>query len=481
MTLLVFETTIIIVVLCCVISAFSNSVDCPPFELSLWTMEDCYVEACSDDGGILSASLCESCSGDTFLTLLSADRSVVKENDDYCGSCSQLQYTISPTSMFQCQIVTVQQKCFEASECSGSTTVSSSTMLLTLVNVSSFEPTLKPTAQPSTKPPTFLPTRKPTQFPTWKPTEAPTALPTVLPTQKPSFRPTTSYPSFTPTFVPTASPTVVKFNCPTFVASNTNSGSENTVPCNVWACGSDTILFDMCYSASGSLVKEGDPVLSIFDSLDNLLASSSDYAFPSECGNAPYFSFTLPGSPSKCRIYTIKQGCHGMETCGGTLQVSNNENRFTHVPTLEPSLHPSVLPSLTPTQTPSMEPTTSIPTMMPTIRSQTWLCPKYTSSPTTLITADCFVQVCGGDSISIELCSDTDTKCSGNVQLSLSDPAGNVLDTMVGCDACPSLTYKGWGTSTTCSTMKVRQSCPRGGSCASEVIITSETGQAKVW
>jgi hypothetical protein len=94
---------------------------------------DCNIRLCPGD--VMKASLCNnewntiSCSGDTYLRIQDASGTPVVSNDDYCGSCSSLQFAV-PQDFVGCSNYTVKQGCFSSDRCSGRTGVFLSSKLV---------------------------------------------------------------------------------------------------------------------------------------------------------------------------------------------------------------------------------------------------------------------------------------------------------------------------------------------------------------
>lgn len=98
-------------------------VSCAPFVVNGSPDYDtCKFTACP--GQVISASLCyadSKCEGDTYLTLHNDNNTRVELNDDFCGVCSALSYSV-PHSV-ECGVFELRQGCF-SSFCSGITAVS---------------------------------------------------------------------------------------------------------------------------------------------------------------------------------------------------------------------------------------------------------------------------------------------------------------------------------------------------------------------
>ena len=104
----------------------TNSQLCAPYSTTntnsgAQNYASCYVFACP--GATITASGCATtyagaaCSGDQYLTLASATGVSVATNDDYCGLCSQLSYTVPSTSA--CQSYTLREGCYSSGSCTG--------------------------------------------------------------------------------------------------------------------------------------------------------------------------------------------------------------------------------------------------------------------------------------------------------------------------------------------------------------------------
>ena len=314
------------------------------------------------------------CSGDQFLRLYdSTGSNNLMTNNNFCGLCSQLTYTV-PSSV-PCQTFELRQGCLNNGACTGIMTVVGALLGDVPTQAPSPKPsampTVSPTALPSVAPssmptmsPSSLPTFLPSSLPTKIPTPEPSSTPTVQPSPFPSVRPSPN-PSAVPTMTPSASPTLIHTNCPAYSTSATNFASVNYVTCGFTACSGVTITIGNCnanYTKGGSTCV-GNQVIRLFDSNLNLILLNDD-----SCGLCSAVSFTtyLP-----CQTYSIHQGCFGNGACSGVMQVVGAALAPTAAyvqPTVSPTLSPTASPTLVPTYvagSPTPLPT-SQPTMNPT-------------------------------------------------------------------------------------------------------------------
>ena len=80
---------------------------------------DYQVPGCPGDQ--ISVDLCDdraTCNGDTYIRLLSPFGEEVLKNDDFCGACSSLSYSV-PRSLANCGHYTARFGCSGSSSCSG--------------------------------------------------------------------------------------------------------------------------------------------------------------------------------------------------------------------------------------------------------------------------------------------------------------------------------------------------------------------------
>ena len=129
----------------------------------------CPIYACP--GNTLTASVCNSCSGDTYLRLYTAAGAQLMSNDDSCGLCSRISMTITASHISQCQYLELRQGCYTTLSCSGQS----------FVSVRHIETgTHRPTPSPHNVPTPKL-SAQPSAFPTSEPS-GPTSPPTAVPT-----------------------------------------------------------------------------------------------------------------------------------------------------------------------------------------------------------------------------------------------------------------------------------------------------------
>jgi hypothetical protein len=78
---------------------------------------ECSIYACGGSTLILSACGDQDCRGDQYLKLFDAESKQVAENDNSCGLCSLVNYTIPAKA--SCAQFTLRQGCANSAECSG--------------------------------------------------------------------------------------------------------------------------------------------------------------------------------------------------------------------------------------------------------------------------------------------------------------------------------------------------------------------------
>ena len=89
-----------------------------PFTASKGKTVTCSIYACGDTTLYISSCYGNTtCVGDTNLRLSDQFRRVVASNDDSCGLCSVIAYSIPKGT--QCQLYNLRQGCFSFSTCGG--------------------------------------------------------------------------------------------------------------------------------------------------------------------------------------------------------------------------------------------------------------------------------------------------------------------------------------------------------------------------
>lgn len=111
---------------------------CMPFTASKGKTVTCSIYACEDTTLYISSCYDNTtCIGDTNLRL-SDESKVVASNDDSCGSCSAITYSIPKGT--RCQLYSLRQSCFSYSTCGGTVQVKGAKRVYTLGQ----SPTLAP-------------------------------------------------------------------------------------------------------------------------------------------------------------------------------------------------------------------------------------------------------------------------------------------------------------------------------------------------
>lgn len=137
-----------------IISPSNYYVQCAPFSATNTNSAQqntvsCTFTACSGDSFLISNCGGSTCSGDTYIRLYDSNNNMVCSNDDYCGVCSQITYSV-PSLPSQCSVYTLKQGCYASVLCSGTflvqfLTVSPTLSSTTLIPTSTSNPTLYPT------------------------------------------------------------------------------------------------------------------------------------------------------------------------------------------------------------------------------------------------------------------------------------------------------------------------------------------------
>eukprot|EP01041_Mallomonas_annulata_P012834 gene12834-27060_t len=141
----------------------------------------CPFTLCGGDRVVISLG-CD-CTGDTYIQLYDSTGTFLASNNDYCGQCSALIYTVPGGAA--CSTYVLREACNGFGSCSGTASIKIHSPSPTSV------PTTSPTLIPSKSPgiPTMVPSMRPSA-PSIKPTSVPSR-PTVSPsTRKPTVSPT---------------------------------------------------------------------------------------------------------------------------------------------------------------------------------------------------------------------------------------------------------------------------------------------------
>ena len=447
----------------------------------------CGIYACA--GTTFTVSMCPetpgaSCDGDTMLTMMSANGTMVASNDDgvgdSCGLCSMFTFTATAP----CQTYILREGCHGDDACRGTVAVGGSNINLGAVDIVDFFPTLSPTRAPTQ--PTLSPTPAPSVVPSFGPSTAPSYLPwnpTPVPTLDPT-RPTvppTPQPS-NPTAVPTLQPTFGQI-CPPYSASNTNNALENFAVCGVYACPGTTVTISNC-----GLGCVGDQFLRLVDSI-----SSKEVAFDDDgCGGSSQCSrltYTVPAG--MCKTFFIHEGCHDNGQCEGVVNFIGNGGSqpailATAVPTPLSTFAPTFVHTNSPT--PLLGSPTANPTMVPTevklLSSQ--YCLLFQSQITALSQnfPFCSFYICPGTTVTLSTCSQTDglAQCSGDPYMKLYDSKGIMIKANdngpAGCGGCSQMTYT--SSLDSCQILTVKEGCQGGQPCTGTLAVVAPSGAVAV-
>jgi hypothetical protein len=128
-------------------SADERSFLCAPYSAmgtasNTRNFETCDVTLCP--GSALKLSLCSfggTHAGDTFISLVNPRGNIVASNDDFCGSGSEIDYTV-PISAEPCGVYKIREGCHENVPCTGTVSV----LMITK------QPTVMPTKSPTVRP-----------------------------------------------------------------------------------------------------------------------------------------------------------------------------------------------------------------------------------------------------------------------------------------------------------------------------------------
>ena len=100
---------------------------------------------------------------------------------------------------------------------------------------------------------------------------------------------------------------------PSFSASNTNSGTQNTIDQTFTGCAGYTMSYSLCSSDGG--VCNTDTWLRLY----NAAGSQVSYNDDSSCGLCSKITYTFNEA---CQTYTLKQGCSSAKPCSGQVAIS---------------------------------------------------------------------------------------------------------------------------------------------------------------
>eukprot|EP01034_Spumella_vulgaris_P022773 gene22773-28935_t len=395
-------------------SAPTTGFQCPAYSASntlsaTQNAATCSFLACG--GSTLSVSGCGACSDDQYLTL-SYGGVVVASNDDACNSdCSLITYVV-PGNATLCSTYTVNEGCYQAESCSGVVSVYGAVGGVT-----------GSTASTNFSSPTYAPF---------------------------------AYPTLAPSVQTTIAPTGPSLFCPSYIATNTNSATQNYAYCSFKACGGAVLTVSGCGCQTDqflNLVTNG-----------TIVASNDDY-----CGACSLISYTVPGSASHCTTYTVDEGCYLDGTCAGNVTVTGASGGVTasgygnFTPTAAPVVVPSAYPSA---------PTTRAPTFSP------FTCPAYSAVNTNYATQNypyCSFTACGGSTLVLSSCG----ACSGDQYLALYSNTYLVASDDY-CDTCSQITYKVPGNSSACITYTVREGCSSNEACSGTVSVSGASSGVTV-
>lgn len=445
----------------------SAPVTCALFQADSTYMDNvrfgtCGVYMCA--GATVTLSLCSSlvegatCSGDTYLKLLTQGGTLVAENGDGpagCGSCSQITFTATAP----CQEYVIAEGCVGSDDCSG-------TVAMRGIPGSFELATFSPTARPTSIAPTVVPSTSPTYLP-----DVPTPNPTPIPTA-PTLPPT-SYPS-NPTLQPTSVPTLANY-CPPFSVSRTNNALDgNYATCSIEACGGSTLTAGNCDIKNPGLGCSGDQFFRLYDSTGTNVATNDD-----ACGLCAKVVYSLPVGAA-CQTFTLRQGCSGNSACAGSVAVAGGIVKPV-VPSQVPSPRPSLIPTNYVANTPTKSPATTLrPSRTAAPTQQPLRCPVYAAASTNsgkINYAACGIYACAGVRFTVSTCpSVLGAKCQGDTYLQLWDKNGTmVIENDDGpaeayCGNCAQFTYTATGP---CQTYTLREGCAYNGICKGTAAITA--------
>jgi hypothetical protein len=102
LVIFVFESNLLLCLIYCISAPFTPAptapqFTCPPFSATdtnsaTQNYATCSFTACG--GSIIGASGCDACYGDQYIRLVDSSMKEVSSNDEACGSCSSLTYTV---------------------------------------------------------------------------------------------------------------------------------------------------------------------------------------------------------------------------------------------------------------------------------------------------------------------------------------------------------------------------------------------------
>lgn len=155
----------------------------------------------------------------------------------------------------------------------------------------------------------------------------------------------------------TVSATEASQTCAPYRASNTNTGTQNTVACPLYVCPGTVLTLETCNGDGKSCT--GDTYLRLIDGSGYELAANDD-----RCGLCSAITFHFRGN--SCQEYTVDQGCYGDEACSGTVKIVHESGPAlppypmgapTAIPTAAFTTPPTVAPTILPTAAPTILPT----------------------------------------------------------------------------------------------------------------------------
>jgi len=176
-----------------------------------------------------------------------------------------------------------------------------------------------------------------------------------------------------PVTAPVAAPTDAPQSCAPYSASNTNSGTRNTVACPLYVCPGTELTLYSC-NGDGKSCDGGDTYLRLTDGSGNELAENDD-----RCGLCSSITFRFGGD--SCQEYAVNQGCYGDEACSGTVQITHESGPPLPKPTADPTADPTAASTTNPTAASTTNPTAAS-TTNPTAASTTNPTAAVTEAPT---------------------------------------------------------------------------------------------------
>jgi hypothetical protein len=199
------------------------------------------------------------------------------------------------------------------------------------------------------------------------------------------------------TEAPTAAPPTAGFYCPAYYVDYSKSNTENYDTCTFYACKGDSILINGCNEYCNS--PDTDMVLTLFAEEGGPVATSQDCE-NDEYGHCSYLTYDVV---RPCQEYTLREGCSGIDYCGGQVQITGT-NGGTASPTYTPTQAPTVA---------SNTPTTAAPS--------SGYCPHFDADQTDNAEVNyvtCSIYACPGSDLVINGCN---SECLGNLYFKLHD------------------------------------------------------------